>query len=771
MSPQAKTKPGTSSDESSLEVQLVFHKKLNNLSNKIHSANDTDDILVNLQDEILTLFDAERITIYVIDGTTKQLVSKVMTGEEISEIRIPIDNRSIAGYCASTGKIINIKDVYNIDELTQINPHLKFDRSWDIKTGFKTTQVLAAPITSNKYLLGVLQLMNKKGGQRFLREDVNTVHEIVAVLGTAFLKNQKVEHRIKSSRFDYLITHNIISSANLAGAMSLARKTNKSIEGILQTDFDVSKEEIGKSLSVFYGVRFIPYEESMIIPGELLKGLRASYLKNNVFVPVGQESGKIVIAMEDPHYLPAKDAIKRILPGKQFEYCVSLREDIFSMVDAFFEVQSVEPVPKSGSIEEILGQLDVGEDQFEEDLGRMTEEDNVIVQLVNKIIMDAYHRGASDIHVEPRQGKDNAIIRIRIDGACQVYQTIPYSYKRAIVSRIKIMADLDISERRLPQDGKIKFGKYTPLDIELRVATIPTAGQNEDVVMRILKAGEPIHLEKMGMSTRNYNAFIEMISKPYGIVLVVGPTGSGKTTTLHSALRYINKPETKIWTAEDPVEITQDGLRQVQVAPRIGFDFATAMRAFLRADPDVIMVGEMRDRETVSTGIEASLTGHLVFSTLHTNSAPETVTRLLDMGMDPFNFADALLGVLAQRLVRTLCEECKEKYHPDRSEYDVLARNYGGDMESLFPYTKDFFIFKPKGCPACGNTGYKGRAAIHEILVGTDEMKILIMNRAHMDALRKQAVKDGMTTLMQDGIRNVCLGLTDLMQVRKVCIR
>ena len=771
MSPQAKTKPGTSSDESSLEVQLVFHKKLNNLSNKIHSANDTDDILVNLQDEILTLFDAERITIYVIDGTTKQLVSKVMTGEEISEIRIPIDNRSIAGYCASTGKIINIKDVYNIDELTQINPHLKFDRSWDIKTGFKTTQVLAAPITSNKYLLGVLQLMNKKGGQRFLREDVNSVHVIVAVLGTAFLKNQKVEHRIKSSRFDYLITHNIISSANLAGAMSLARKTNKSIEGILQTDFDVSKEEIGKSLSVFYGVRFIPYEESMIIPGELLKGLRASYLKNNVFVPVGQESGKIVIAMEDPHYLPAKDAIKRILPGKQFEYCVSLREDIFSMVDAFFEVQSVEPVPKSGSIEEILGQLDVGEDQFEEDLGRMTEEDNVIVQLVNKIIMDAYHRGASDIHVEPRQGKDNAIIRIRIDGACQVYQTIPYSYKRAIVSRIKIMADLDISERRLPQDGKIKFGKYTPLDIELRVATIPTAGQNEDVVMRILKAGEPIHLEKMGMSTRNYNAFIEMISKPYGIVLVVGPTGSGKTTTLHSALRYINKPETKIWTAEDPVEITQDGLRQVQVAPRIGFDFATAMRAFLRADPDVIMVGEMRDRETVSTGIEASLTGHLVFSTLHTNSAPETVTRLLDMGMDPFNFADALLGVLAQRLVRTLCEECKEKYHPDRSEYDVLARNYGGDMESLFPYTKDFFIFKPKGCPACGNTGYKGRAAIHEILVGTDEMKILIMNRAHMDALRKQAVKDGMTTLMQDGIRNVCLGLTDLMQVRKVCIR
>jgi type II secretory ATPase GspE/PulE/Tfp pilus assembly ATPase PilB-like protein len=771
MDPRTKTKPAPASKDASLEVQLVFHKKLNSISNKIHSANDTDDILLNLQGEILALFDAQRITIYVIDGSKKQLVSKVMTGSEISEIRVPIDNTSIAGYCASTGEILNIQDVYDVEELKHINPHLRFNRNWDSKTGFRTAQILAAPITSNKYLLGVLQLINKKEGDRFVREDVNFVQEIAAVLGTAFLKNRKMEQGIKATRFDLLITNNIISNANLAAAMSLARKNNKSVESILQTEFDVSKDDIGKSLSVFYGTRFIPYNETMTIPGELLKGLRASYLKNNVFVPVARDDGKIIVVMEDPHYLPAKDAIKRILPGKNFEYCVSLREDIFNMIDMFFEAQVDEILPKQGSIEEILGQLEAGEDQTDEDSERMTEEDNVIVQLVNKIILDAYNRGASDIHIEPRQGKASANIRIRIDGACHVYQTIPYTYKRAIVSRIKIMSDLDISERRLPQDGKIKFGKYAPLDIELRVATIPTAGQNEDVVLRILKTGEPIPLEKMGMSQRNFNVFTDMISKPYGIVLVVGPTGSGKTTTLHSALRHINKPETKIWTAEDPVEITQDGLRQVQVAPRIGFDFATAMRAFLRADPDVIMVGEMRDKETVSTGIEASLTGHLVFSTLHTNSAPETVTRLLDMGMDPFNFSDALLGVLAQRLVRTLCEKCKQKYHPDKTEYDLLARSYDGPMESEFPYSKEFVLYKAKGCPDCGNTGYKGRTAIQELLTGTDKMKLLIMNRANMDELRKQAVKDGMTTLMQDGIRNVCLGLTDLMQVRKVCIR
>ncbi|GAG10638.1 unnamed protein product, partial [marine sediment metagenome] len=266
--------------------------------------------------------------------------------------------------------------------------------------------------------------------------------------------------------------------------------------------------------------------------------------------------------------------------------CVSLREEIIKMIDHFFDVKTSSLMGDSGSIEDILGQLDSGEDAADEDSEGVSEEDGAIVQLVNKMIVDAYNRGASDIHIEPRMGKADAVVRFRIDGACQVYQTIPYTYKSAMSSRIKIMSDLDIAERRLPQDGKIKFKKYAPLDIELRVATIPTTGRNEDVVMRLLAAGEPIPLDKMGMNERDYKEFIDIISRPYGIVLVVGPTGSGKTTTLHSALHFINKPETKIWTAEDPVEITQDGLRQVQMLPKIGLTFASAMRAFLRADPD-----------------------------------------------------------------------------------------------------------------------------------------------------------------------------------------
>jgi type II secretory ATPase GspE/PulE/Tfp pilus assembly ATPase PilB-like protein len=773
MAAMARGREQTGLKERNLEDQLQFQKRLNTITNQIHSAKDTNEILFNLQNDILGLFDAKRLTIYVVDGIKKQIVSKIKTGDEVAEIRVPISNDSIAGYCAVSGKIVNVSNAYDAGELRRINPQLQFNRSVDEKTGFKTGQVLAAPISYNKYLLGVIQIMNKRNGNPFTAEDHSYVQEISKALGIAFFNNQKLAQRRRPTKFDYLITHNIITDKDLEHAISAARKAKKPVESVLVSDLQVSREDIGKSLGAYYKTRFIPFDDKMVIPGEVLKGLRAGFLRNNVFVPVSLSGNKVVVAMENPDYLPARDTIRRLIPGRDFEYCVALREDIFRMIDHFFDAKRSELMNESGgSIEDILGQLETADDSYDDELERVSEEDGVIVQLVNKMIIDAYNRNASDIHIEPRAGKTNAHIRYRVDGACQLYQTIPFTYKRAVVSRLKIMADLDISERRLPQDGKIRFKRYAPLDIELRVATVPTAGGNEDVVLRLLATGEPIPLDRMGMSQRNYDAFINMITKPYGIVLVVGPTGSGKTTTLHAALRYINRPETKIWTAEDPVEISQDGLRQVQVQPKIGFDFATAMRAFLRADPDVIMVGEMRDHETVSMGIEASLTGHLVFSTLHTNSAPETITRLLDMGMDPFNFADALLGVLAQRLVRTLCKDCKQKYHPTRDEFDNLSRAYEGDFESLgFAYNDDFFLHSAKGCSNCGNVGYRGRTGIHELLDGTDEIKSLIQGRAKMEEIRGQAIKDGMTTLMQDGIRKTLLGETDLIQVRKVCIK
>ncbi|MGH7965787.1 MAG: GspE/PulE family protein, partial [Candidatus Binatia bacterium] len=369
--------------------------------------------------------------------------------------------------------------------------------------------------------------------------------------------------------------------------------------------------------------------------------------------------------------------------------------------------------------------------------------------------------------------KRETLIRCRVDGNCYEYLKVPAASRRALASRLKIMAHLDIAERRKPQDGKIKF-RLPEREIELRVATIPTGGiDNEDIVMRILTTREPLPLDKLQMAERNLREFQRLLQKPYGIILCVGPTGSGKTTTLHAALGYINTPHRKIWTAEDPIEITQPGLRQVQVHPKIGFDFAAAMRAFLRADPDVIMVGEIRDQETAEISIKASLTGHLVFSTLHTNSAVESVTRLLEMGMDPFNFADALLGVLAQRLARTICPHCKERYHASRDEYDALVYGYGEDAFAKLGilYDERFLLSRGRGCAVCHQTGYKGRIGLHELLVATEEIKSLIHERATMPELLKVVIRQGMTTLVQDGILKCLQGWTDYKQVQAVALR
>jgi len=755
--------------------RVTYYKALNDIANQIHAAQDINEILINLKDQILSFFDADRITTYVVDGKRKEIYSRFKAGELPDEIRVPINNSSIAGYTANNAQISNIVNAYDEQELALINKDLTFDKSWDESSGYVTRQILSVPIFYKKYVIGVLQLINKKAGDRFTLEDQNSATEMAKVLGIAFFNHRKLTQRsTKRTKFDYLINNNIITDKELANAVTMSRERRIAIETVLMEEMSVKKEYIGYSLAEYYNCEYVPFDDNFPIPGDLIARIKQVYLKNNLWVPLAREDGKVKILLDNPQRLDKIDSVKTLIPAERYEFAVGLKEDILQFLDYFYGTSSTDRGVDEGSIDDIIGKLDMAEEEDEHDSGTdmLTEDDSAIVKLVNKIIMDGNKKGCSDIHIEPYPGKEGAEIRFRIDGACMKYQTVPYHYKKAVASRIKIMSDLDISERRKPQDGKIKFKKFAPLDIELRVATIPTVGGEEDVVMRILAAGEPIPLAKMGMGQRDYDVLLDCISKPYGIFLCVGPTGSGKTTTLHSALAHINKPETKIWTAEDPVEITQRGLRQVQVLPKIGFDFASAMRSFLRADPDVIMVGEMRDHETVSTGIEASLTGHLVFSTLHTNSAPETITRLLDMGMDPFNFADAILGVLAQRLVRTLCKECKEPYHPDRAEYDYLVRSYAGNFEALgFPYSEELTLYKAKGCDKCANTGYKGRTALMELLTGSDEMKALIQNRATMENLRVQAVKDGMTTLMQDGIRKVFLGITDFQQVRKVCIK
>jgi type II secretory ATPase GspE/PulE/Tfp pilus assembly ATPase PilB-like protein len=403
--------------------------------------------------------------------------------------------------------------------------------------------------------------------------------------------------------------------------------------------------------------------------------------------------------------------------------------------------------------------------------GDEPQSDTDVVALVDHLLLDAVRRGASDIHIEPVGPERPTLIRLRIDGDCVRYRELPGPLGAQLVARLKIMASLDIAERRRPQDGKLQL-RTPERTVEFRIATIPTVDRNEDAVLRILADSKPLPLDAVGLSPRNLAALQSCIKRPYGLILCVGPTGSGKTTTLHAMLGHINTPDMKIWTAEDPVEITQPGLRQVQVQPKAGVTFATALRSFLRADPDVIMVGEMRDEETAAIAVEASLTGHLVLSTLHTNSAAETVIRLLDMGLNPSSFSAALLGVLAQRLVRTLCPRCKAPVPGDREVWERHASAYGeAAFDAQHPFGEGFVVWKAVGCEACGGSGYKGRIAIHEFLLCDDEVRRAIARRQPLEAIEAHGVRGGMRTLVQDGIDKALAGHTDLAQVLAVAAR
>ncbi len=752
-----------------LEEKLQLRKALVDITNRIHAAQNIRQILVDLKDGILNLFSAHSITIYLVDRARGEIYSLLLIGARVKEIRVPINNRSIAGYVANAGKMVNITDAYDAAELKSIDKTLTFDQRWDKTSGFRTKQILAAPIFHNNMLMGVVQILNKKGGVgKFTEDEKDYLQEISDVLGVAFF-NQGRYARKRESRFDYLISHDLLTEEDLDNARNESREVNEAVENILINRYKISREDIGRSFEEFYRCTFIHYSDNIPIPRRLLSNLRQEYLLRELWVPLEKKDGVIHVIVDDPTNIIKRDMIENLLKTKSVRYDVALPEDIVKYINRFYQSPG-----DDSTLTDILGKLGVDKETPEEDESAVTETDSIIMQLVNKIILDAHAKRASDIHIEPNVGKKNVEVRYRVDGDCALYQTLPYSYRAAVVSRIKIMSNLDITVRRIPQDGKIKFRKPGGGEIELRVATIPTQGGVEDVVMRILaKGGHTLPLTAMGMSVRNEKELRAILDKPYGMILVVGPTGSGKTTTLHAALHEINKPGRKIWTAEDPVEITQYGLRQVQVHPKIGFDFAAAMRAFLRADPDVIMVGEMRDFETARIGVEASLTGHLVFSTLHTNSAPETIVRLLDMGIDPFNFADALLGILAQRLVRTLCMKCREAYHPDRLEFDEMARDYGEEpfQKLNLSYGDTFMLYRPKGCDACDKTGYKGRMGIHELIVATDAIKRLIQNHETAELIRGRAIEEGMTTLMQDGIYKSIRGVTDFKQVRRVCIK
>lgn len=779
--------------ERGVTFEALYFRQLQLVTTRIHETENIDQIMLEASQDICKLFNADRLTLYAVNEDRTSIISKVKTGLNTSrDLKLPISAQSIAGYVAMSKQMVNIADVYDDEALKKIHPGLSFLQEVDKRSGYRTKQMLVAPVMDGSTLYGVLQVINNRSDQPFAKLEEDGAQQLCKTLGIAIRQRmQKAEdgQRRRATKYDGLVAEGVLTQDELGQCIQKAREEGQSVEHLLMADYRIRPAQMGTSLSKFFGV---PYEafNAGRIRSEMLHGsLKRHFVEQQSWMPLEETPDGLVIMCVDPEATRGARVVPQVFPKiSKFAYCVTTQTEFDETLSQLFGAGN-----EGGSIDQLLADMDspLENDANDDSALESAAADNELVKFVNKVIIDAYKQKASDIHIEPMPGKAKTGIRFRIDGTLLPYIEVPAQFRQAMVTRLKIMCDLDISEKRKPQDGKIKFKKYGPLDIELRVATIPSAGGVEDVVMRILAAGEPIPLEKLGLTAHNKERLEKTVSKPYGLFYVCGPTGSGKTTTLHSILKFLNTPDTKIWTAEDPVEITQKGLRQVQINKKAGIDFALVMRAFLRADPDIIMVGESRDKETVSMGVEASLTGHMVFSTLHTNSAPESITRLLDMGMDPFNFADALLGILAQRLAKKLCD-CKEAYQPSSQEIKDFIKEYseelrhtdawktdpGGEAQKLLDdwvsrYGKDgqLTMYRAVGCDKCNQTGYKGRIGLHELMIADDAAKKLIQERARVAELFAAALNSGMHTLKMDGMEKVLLGMTDLKMVRSVCIK
>jgi type II secretory ATPase GspE/PulE/Tfp pilus assembly ATPase PilB-like protein len=774
-----------------MSVEVPANQNIRTVIDKIRAASDIDAILLDVSQDICTVLGADRVTIYVVNEDKTLITSKVKIGLDSYEVlRLPMaPEYSVAGYVAINKRAVNIRDVYDDKELCSLTPRVYFLKEIDKFSGYKTTQMLAAPIidAGTNELIGVIQIINTRSGKPFPKSAEEGIERLCKALAGSFLENDRTEHGVRT-KYDYLVVDGVISAADFERAVRQARRRRMDMEQVLLSEFQVSAPAIGAALSKFFNIPHEPFRPDRIKPAGVLRRLKRKFVQGQGWLPVEEDGSDLVVITVDPERIKRSRIVSQIFPDRNIQLRVCTAIELESTIRQFYGAEG----DSAGSVDTIISRMEDDSSLTPSSTEERVEPDSATVQLVNRIIASAHEMRASDIHIEPRPGTGKTRIRLRIDGALMNYNEIPASHHAKLVARLKIMAELDISNRREPQDGKIRLKQFYPaLDLELRVATIPTAGGKEDVVMRISSGGKPVALDQLGLSAHNLETLKPIVTKPHGLFLVCGPTGSGKTTTLHSVLDFINTPETKIWTAEDPVEITQEGLRQVQINPKGDLTFARVMRAFLRADPNVIMVGEMRDKETTAMGIEASLTGHCVFATLHTNSAPESIVRLLDMGMDPFNFSDALLGILAQRLAKRLCAKCKKPHVATPEEIKRLLEAYCEDLKHTERYRDEkvahaavhvewkkhfaygdgqFLLYDPAGCEECHGSGYKGRVGLHELMRITPALRKNIQERARLADIVVTALDEGMRTLKMDGVEKVLQGVTDMKQVRSVCI-
>lgn len=728
---------------------------LNKVQSQLHDGADLQQAVGFAYPDIMTLMDAERVTIYQKDKMSGDMVSRFKVADDLKEIRVSASTTSLSGYCALSRQIINVEDVYDAQALSKIHPALVFQDSFDRASGFRTRAMMVLPILFHDALFGVLQVINRRRGGPFNDLDVSVAKKLATILA------QKLRYELQatSSPYAHLISNGRLKQSELDDIKLRAVKTKQTVSLLLMREMRLSASEIGASMERHYQIPYMPFDPAVVIPKELVQGIKESYLRACGWLPVAGDRKEVTILIDDPTDSAKLREIQTLVNAQKYVFKLGLPEDMLRFLG-----QEVSTTGDGDSATNASAPA-----RTETNIGDASDEnDAVVVQLVNRLLMQAYLDRASDIHIEPAGGNTPTGVRFRVDGSCLWKEDFPAEIHRSVISRIKILAKLDISEQRKPQDGKLMV-RFKGNPLEFRIATIPTV-HGESMVMRLLASGAKLmKIDEMNLAPHYHGMLHKVLAQPHGVFLVVGPTGSGKTTSLHALLNHLNTTDRKIWTAEDPVEITQKGLQQVQVHPKIGFTFAAAMRSFLRCDPDIIMVGEMRDQETATIGIEASLTGHLVFSTLHSNSAPETLTRLMDLGVDKSSFADALLGVMSQRLMRKLCSKCKQPVQLTPDIQTDLKALYGERFdEDCGAYLTTSTLFRHGKCDACQNTGFHGRVPIHEFLVASPDLKRLISQGARLENLIEAACQAGMRTLIQDQIIKAFQGLVDVDEVRGV---
>jgi type IV pilus assembly protein PilB len=549
---------------------------------------------------------------------------------------------------------------------------------------------------------------------------------------------------------DILLEGGLVSPSQLEAAYEEQEKVGRALGRVLIEQGVLTESQLVSALATQIGLKFVDLSD-FAVDGSAIGSVPGAVCRRHSAMPIGFEEGKLLVAMADPANVFAIDDI-RSLTGMDVKPVVATRADVAAAIDRYYRADS--------DLDDLTSVLDAQEE--EDDLSKVKEivEDAPIVKYVNLLITQAIQDRASDIHLEPTES--DLRVRYRIDGVLHEVMRSPKAIQSGVISRLKIMADINIAERRIPQDGRLSVNAHGK-KIDLRVATLPTVW-GEKVVMRILdNSTARLDLADLGFSDDNYERYSRSFVKPYGMILVTGPTGSGKSTTLYATLNIISRPEVNVITVEDPVEYRLPNINQVQTNNKAGLTFASALRSILRSDPDIVLIGEVRDHETGQIAVEAALTGHLVLSTLHTNDAPSAITRLTEMGIEPFLVGSALDAVLAQRLARRLCPKCKEGYQPT-PESLAASRFPWQDGEALPE------LFRPVGCSACAKTGYKGRLALHEVMLVSEDIERLAVERASATAIEAVAKSEGMRTLREDGMAKVLAGVTSLDEILRVVV-